>query len=143
MKQRYKLQVEAHFNSLSEIATFIRQHTIASGFDDQSAYAVEMAVDEACTNIIEHAYQDTDSGHLTLICEQQADGLQIVIFDQGTPFDPASLPDFNPATPLEQRGRRGMGMFFIYELMDSVEYRFNTHEGNRLTLFKSGQPNNE
>jgi anti-sigma regulatory factor (Ser/Thr protein kinase) len=137
MNQHYELDVEAQFSNLSEIADFIQHVTTVFNFDEQAAYAVQLAVDEACSNIIEHAYRDTEPGRLRLTCEYRAGGLQIVIFDRGTPFDPDTIPDFDPSTPLNQRGRRGMGLFFISNLMDAVEYRFNTPDGNRLTLFKA------
>ena len=139
MTETYKLTVVADVTNLRVIADFMIKVAVAAGFDDSATYEVQMAVDEACANIIEHAYQEDDDGSIRLVCEIRADGLAITIFDDGEPFDPDTIPRFDPTLPLEERGHRGMGMFFINNLMDTVDYRFNTPEGNRLTLFKRKQ----
>jgi serine/threonine-protein kinase RsbW len=95
-----------------------------------------MAVDEACTNIIEHAYGGEGEGKIQLNCQVQPEGLQVTIFDQGTPFDPEQIPELDTKAPIAERRRRGMGLFFIYKLMDRVEYKSNTPKGNQLILFK-------
>ena len=139
MTKAHELMVAADAANLRTIANFMVKVTAEAGFDDTASYAVQMAVDEACANIIEHAYQEDDDGSIRLVCEIRADGLAITIFDDGEPFDPDTIPRFDPTLPLEERGHRGMGMFFINNLMDTVDYRFNTPEGNRLTLFKRKQ----
>ena len=132
----HELTVAAEVTNLRAIANFILKVTAEAGFDDRARYEVQMAVDEACANIIEHAYSEGDEGGIRLVCEICGDGLTITIFDNGAPFEPDTIPRFDPTLPLEERGDRGMGLFFIYNLMDSVDYQFNTSEGNRLTLFK-------
>jgi serine/threonine-protein kinase RsbW len=136
MSSTHKLTVTGYFNNLARIADFINKVTVQAGLDDQASYAVQMAVDEACANIIEHAYGGEGKGKIQLNCQIQKEGLQVTIFDQGTPFDPEQVPPLNTQAPLAERDRRGMGLFFIYKLMDRVEYKFNTPQGNQLILFK-------
>jgi serine/threonine-protein kinase RsbW len=108
-----------------------------AGLNDKATYAIQMATDEACTNIIEHAYGGEGEGQIRLACHIQAEGLQVVITDQGAiSFDPSQTPQLDTRTPLSERKRRGMGLFFIHKLVDRVEYKLNTPEGNKLTLFK-------
>jgi serine/threonine-protein kinase RsbW len=104
--------------------------------DDQELYAIEMAVDEACTNIIEHAYGGEGKGSIRLTCQVKQDGLQVTICDQGAPFDPTQVPDLNTEAPLHEREEGGMGLFFIRRLVDHYEFKFGTPQGNELTLFK-------
>ena len=101
-----------------------------------------MAVDEACANIIEHAYGgETSSQKIKLVGRLRPDGLEIIIRDQGLPFDLNQPPEFDPQCPLEERQAGGMGLFFIHQLADQVEFKANTSSGNQLTLFKRrGQP---
>jgi serine/threonine-protein kinase RsbW len=139
MTDTYELTVTADAANLASIAEFVIETTAAAGFDEQTSYAVQMAVDEACANIIEHAYRESDNGRIRLVCDIGDDGLTISIFDWGTPFEPDAIPRLDPTLPLEERSNRGMGMFFIDNLMDTVDYRFNTPDGNRLTLFKRKQ----
>ena len=134
--QNSQLTVAGYFKNLSQVSEFIRQAAARAGLDERSTYAVTMAVDEACTNIIQHAYGGEGRGQIRLLCETRTDGLQVTIFDQGTPFEPSQVPELDPQAPLQQRQPGGMGMFFIRELVDSVEFKFGTPQGNRLTLIK-------
>ncbi len=143
MKEKHGLTVAAIVDNLVVIAEFINQVATDAGFDDRANYAMQMAVDEACTNIIEHAYEDTEAGSIRLECEIQVDGLTVSIFDQGLPFEPDTVPRFDPTASLEARDRRGMGLFYINNLMDAVDYSFNTPNGNRLTLFKRKRSDDE
>jgi serine/threonine-protein kinase RsbW len=131
-----KLTVSGHFKNLAQIGDFIGQAAIQAGLNDKAVYAIQMAVDEACTNIIEHAYGGEGKGQIQLTCSIQDEGLNVTIFDQGVPFEPDQVPELDVQAPLSARRRRGMGMFFINNLVDTVEYKFNTPQGNQLILFK-------
>jgi anti-sigma regulatory factor (Ser/Thr protein kinase) len=136
MPSKNKLTVAGYYENLAKIGDFIEQAAKRARLDDRGVYAIHMAVDEACTNIIEHAYGGEGKGEIRLTCDIQKDGVQVVICDQGAPFDPAQVPEFNPQTPLDERKLGGMGLFFIYSLVDRVEFKFNTPQGNQLILFK-------
>ena len=136
MAAHHKLTVAGYFKNLAQIADFIDQAAVQANLDDKAAYAIKMAVDEACTNIIEHAYGGEGNGHIQLDCAIQSDGLRVTIVDQGVPFDPTQVAKLNTQAPLPERKRRGMGLFFIHNLVDTVEYNFNTPQGNQLILFK-------
>jgi serine/threonine-protein kinase RsbW len=82
-------------------------------------YQVELAVHEACANIIEHAYAGA-SGRvkLQLTIEEQPRRLIVDIFDTGIPFDPARLEKLEIGEPKS----RGYGLYLIHQLMDKVTY---------------------
>ena len=132
----HELTVTGHFKNLAQIGDFICQAAAQAGLDERASYAAQMAVDEACTNIIEHAYGGEGQGSIRLVCRPNPAGLEITIYDQGQPFDPTHLPPLDTQAPLEQRQTGGMGVFFIYKLMDRVEFKFGTPQGNQLILFK-------
>jgi len=46
------------------------------------------------------------------------------------------VPEFNPQLPLHERQLGGMGLFFMRNLVDQVEFKFGTPQGNQLILFK-------
>lgn len=130
------LTISGHFKNLAKIGDFIGQAAMQAGLNDKAVYAIQMAVDEACTNIIEHAYGGEGKGQIKLTCRIEDEGLKVTICDQGNPFDPDQVPKLDVQAPLSARKRRGMGMFFIYNLVDTVEYKFSTPQGNQLILFK-------
>jgi serine/threonine-protein kinase RsbW len=136
MSSTRKLTITGYFNNLAKIADFVNEAATQAGLDEKGCYAVQMAVDEACANIIEHAYGGEGKGKIQLNCQIQREGLQVTILDQGRPFEPEQIPELNTKAPLSERSPRGMGLFFIYKLMDRVEYKFNTPKGNQLILFK-------
>lgn len=136
MSDLCKLRVSGKFENLVKIADFISETAARAGLDEKASYAVQMAVDEACTNIIEHAYGGEGKGEIRLACTIKRDGLQIVITDQGQSFDPHKIPKLNTQAPLSKRKQRGMGIFFIRNLVDELEYKFNTPQGNQLILLK-------
>lgn len=131
-----ELIVSALFANLAKISDFVSEAAIQAGLAEQAVYAVQMAVDEACTNIIEHAYGGENKGDIRLVCHLRTEGLQVTIYDQGLPFDPTQCPVLDTQAALSARESGGMGVFFISKLMDEVQFTFNTPAGNRLTLFK-------
>lgn len=137
---RKQMTVPGRFENLAAIGEFIRQAAAEAGLDEPAAYAIHMAVDEACANIIEHAYGGEGRGQIRLTCRIRRDGLEVTIYDRGRPFDPAQVPELDTQAPLPERSSRGMGVFFIHNLVDRVEYKFQTPAGNRLTLFKRRRP---
>lgn len=107
------------------------------GFDEDDAGLIELAVDEACSNVIRHAYRENDqgSGILVLSINQEDERLVISLSDTGPPFDPRtlSLPD------LEQHRRQyrqgGLGVYLIRTLMDHLDYN-RTEHGNEFIMVK-------
>jgi serine/threonine-protein kinase RsbW len=131
-----QLTVTGYFKNLAEVSEFIGRAAARAGLDERATYAVRMAVDEACTNIIQHAYGGEGRGQIKLLCESQAQGLRVTIYDQGRPFEPSHVPELDPQARLPERQSGGMGVFFIRNLMDTVEFEFGTPQGNRLTMLK-------
>ena len=123
------------YDSLAEIAALIRRAGQELGLSPLDQYAVEMAVDEACTNIIEHAYGGEGLGNIELTLNLETDALRIILKDHGKPFNPEKVKPPNIKAPLKRRSGRGLGLYFIYQWMDEVY--FETSEGtNTLVMTK-------
>jgi len=138
MGQLEQLIVPGRFDRLTEIAVFVTQAARAAGLNDDEVFHVEMAVDEACSNIIEHAYA-VQSGDINLACTCSTTGqLEIVIRDSGQPFDPVEVPPPNTDAPadLDQLSEGGLGLYFMRKLMDDVRFEFVPGQGNTLTMIK-------
>jgi serine/threonine-protein kinase RsbW len=124
------------FDSLAKIGKFVTRAARSAGLAPNDVYAVEMAVDEACTNIIEHAYGGEGRGDIECTCQIDTRGLKVTLRDRGSTFDPSEIPEPNIDTSLEERDVGGLGLFLIYKLMDEVRFEFNPDSGNVLTLVK-------
>jgi serine/threonine-protein kinase RsbW len=84
------------------------------------AYQVELAVQEACTNIIDHAYAgSTGRINVTLSLWEESKHLSIDLYDTGTHFDPALLRPIE----LDEPKTSGYGLFLMEQLMEKVTYR--------------------
>lgn len=126
----------ANFKSLSKISDFIVTFSEKAGFSSNDVYAIQTAVDEACSNIIDHAYGGENLGNIQIQVTPLKNGIQIILRDEGNPFDPDDVPDPDITSPLEIRKERGLGIFFMRKLMDRVIFEFSNKKGNTLTLIK-------
>jgi len=121
----------ARFESLNEIREFVGEFARSSGFKESDVYAVQLAVDEACTNIIEHAYGGECVEEIECICQVDQDTLTITLIDCGDPFNPADVPAPSLDTSLEERRTGGLGMYFMRQLMDEIHFSFIMDEGEK------------
>ena len=96
-----------------------------AGLDDQETYSVQLAVDEACTNIIEHGYGGEGIGDIEFSCEKTDDGLMVMIRDESKKFNPGEVSKPKIGTPLEELSLRGAGLFLMHSMMDEVDFSFN------------------
>jgi serine/threonine-protein kinase RsbW len=136
MDQERKRVFPARYESLAAIDRFVADAAEEAGFDKGDAYQVRLAVDEACSNIIKHAYGGEGRGVIECSCYAHEDDLTVVLRDQGQPFDPDSVPPPNLSDSIEERTGGGLGLHFIREIMDEVDFDFESEAGNVLTLVK-------
>lgn len=106
-----------------------------AGFEKFAVYSIEMAVDEACSNIIEHAYGGEGKGDIRCTCMLTDRSLTITLSDRGKSFDPSSVPPPNLSDDIDARQAHGLGLYFIRQWMDEVQFRSNSGE-NTLTMVK-------
>jgi serine/threonine-protein kinase RsbW len=123
------------YASLHPIREFIVKAAKQAGFDEAGVYAVELAVDEACSNIIEHAYGGERKGEIECSYWISEKTLTIVLKDRGKRFDPDSVPEPNFSAQLENLKAGGAGLFLMRKMMDEVRFEFD-EEGNTLTMIK-------
>ena len=133
----------ARFDQLDAIREFAAQAARDAGMDDSATYAVELCMDEACTNVIEHAYEGINGEDIECTCDSDDKNLTIIIRDHGKSFDPSSiaLPDLD--ADLESRPVGGLGVFLIKKLMDEVRFEPLGELGNVLTMIKHRHPEQE
>ena len=126
----------ARFDQLDAIRKIATQAARDAGLDDSGIYGVELSMVEACTNIIEHAYEGMDGGEIECTCDLDDEKLTITIHDHGKSFDLSSitLPDLE--SDLESRPLGGLGVFFMKKSMDELRFESQGEGGNVLTMVK-------
>jgi serine/threonine-protein kinase RsbW len=125
--------IDSDIDTIADVRHWAAQHAKATRFDKDAVFAIELAVGEAVTNIIRHAY-DNQPGHeihLSLTIDEAKFCLRILDF--GRKFDPASQPPPNLDTPREG----GYGIYLMKQVMDEVIYDTTTlPQGTQLDLIK-------
>src|SRR5215211_6158543 len=134
------LTVPATLDSLATISVFITDATSRAGLDDHAAWQVQLAVDEASTNIIQHGYSDAAPGVIELGWRMDGPDLIVTLRDRGRRFNPDDVPAPDITSPLEERQAGGLGLYLMGQLMDTVEFTFGDPHGNLLTMSKQIPP---
>jgi anti-sigma regulatory factor (Ser/Thr protein kinase) len=130
------VQYAAKFEYLDEIREFVGDIARSGGFSDKDVYNIQLATDEAASNIIEHAYEKISDGILELSCGMQDDAIKITLIDRGESFDPSEVPLPDLKADLSDRKIGGLGIFLMRKLMDEVHYEPKPDKSNVLTMIK-------
>ncbi len=112
----------ARFESLDNIRLMVAEIARSGGFSEKAIYSLQLAADEAATNIIEHAYGGVSDDSLTVTCDLKKDEIVIVLRDVGKPFNFDSVKMPNVKAKLSQRQVGGLGVYLIRRLMDTFLY---------------------
>lgn len=135
MGEKLQITLAAELASLSTFRSFIDEACQAAGMDDETCYDIKLAVDEACTNIIEHGYAGLEPGSIILSVQYGARQMVVRITDFGHPFEPGEPPTPDAEEVFESGRIGGFGLFFIYRSMDTVTYE-TTANCNTLTMIR-------
>lgn len=133
IKEEYK--IPADVNYLGEMRDFITRVGRRYGVAERIINAFKLAIDEAGTNIIRHAYRDWE-GFITIRMVIQEKSVVVSMIDQGHTFDPNTVRDPDLRRYVEIGKKGGLGIFIIRRVIDGIDYR-KTAEGNELRLTKN------
>jgi serine/threonine-protein kinase RsbW len=103
---------------------------------------VVLAVDEAVSNIMRHAYEDFSRGTRKIMVEFAADEEKVAfcLRDSGKEFDPTCIDSPNILEHVRQGRRFGLGLFLMRRVMDEVKFVFRAGIENMLTMVKYIRP---
>ena len=101
------------------------------GWGEADCLAITLALDEALANVIRHAYNNRPDGLIELECRECAEGLEIILLDNGNTPDRAKI--CARKVGCDQAG--GLGTHIIKDVMDTVSYEVSP-EGNRFVATK-------
>ncbi|MCC6195206.1 MAG: ATP-binding protein [Burkholderiales bacterium] len=104
--------------------------------DADTKYALRLAVEEVCTNLISYGYAGRPAGPIEVAVHDARDRVTLVIRDRSPPFDPGQAPAPDVTSDAEHRAIGGLGWHLVRRMMDEVSYEPGTPSGNVLTLVK-------
>jgi serine/threonine-protein kinase RsbW len=134
--QKLTKTIESRTDNLLEVREFVLRAAREFGFSEEEASKIVLAVDEACTNVIKHAYQFAPDREIEIVIQPVKDRMQITVIDDGKSFNPsiAKLPDLKQHLSHYRRG--GLGIYLMRTLMDKVEYKYAPGKKNEVRLTK-------
>ncbi len=132
IKEEHKVPAEVGY--LGEMRDFVTRIGRKYGVSERIINAFKLAIDEAGTNIIRHAYRDWE-GFITIQMLIRDKTVTVSLIDQGHAFDPNNVGDPDLQRYVEIGKKGGLGIFIIRRVIDEIDYR-KTAEGNELKLTK-------
>jgi len=132
-----QIKVEASRENLSKLLTFVEQACHRYQVSRETRLNLQLAVEEACVNIIEHGYAGLQPGMIEITFQLKDNQVFITITDFGREFDPTTYPPPDRSSEWDQRPVVGLGVFLLTKLMDEVRYTGDPKQGNRLELIKN------
>ncbi len=128
--------IELHMTSdavfLRVLRSMVDQVCSVAGFSKMQSSKIVLAVDEACSNIIRHAYKNKPGQPIIVTCHILSDKLEITMIDRGEAADVSSIKPRR----LDDIRRGGLGVYIIRTIMDEVHYENVAAIGNRLVMAK-------
>ncbi len=132
-----ELSVNSTTENLKDIRDFIKNEALNAGFATDAAEKIILAVDEACTNIIKHAYKYSINGLISISVNNENNKFVVSIIDDGGHFNPNDVPEPDVREYHKQRKPGGLGMFLMRKLMDEVVYNNLSDNRNQVVLVKN------
>jgi serine/threonine-protein kinase RsbW len=132
-----ELIVKSKTENLSDIRDFISHNAFSAGIKKEMIENIMLAVDEACTNIIKHAYRSLPDGEIKIELKYNHEKFTILIIDYGNSFDPDIVPDPDLRKYYDERKVGGLGMYLMKTLMDEVKYISIPGKYNQVLLSKN------
>jgi len=115
--------------------SFVREAAVCFGFEGSPLSEIEVAVEEAVTNVMSHGYDAEESVDFRISCQRLPQGIAIIIHEMGMPFDPARIPQY--AGPnLDEGSAAGLGVHLMRSLMDECSFVNLGPEGKQTRLVK-------
>lgn len=128
------MKIPSRTDNLDIIRVFIGDIARKAGFNDDSISEIELAVDEACANVIKHAYRYDSNQHIDIIVETNSSKLTITISDHGQGFDPEKIE--SSELRIKKHARGGLGIALIKKIMDEVTFQIQPGVRNEVRMVK-------
>jgi len=136
----WRIERIARPEDLPALLSFVEAACADAHLPDDIAFAVRLATEEACMNVIKHAYRGRQPGPIALGIARDASEVVVTIEDHGVDFDPSSVPAPVLDASAELRPLGGLGWHLITQTMDEVRHEHDAVTGNLLTLRKCIPP---
>ena len=133
-----QLKIANETKNLTLLRNFVTEVATEMEIPGTERNKIILAVDEAVSNIIEHAYDSSSEGknEISVMLISSAEQVEITITDSGREFDPTEIKDPNIKLHINEGRKNGLGIFLMRQIMDEVRYTFRAGVENQLVMVK-------
>jgi serine/threonine-protein kinase RsbW len=134
--KQYQLKIPSQTDNLELIRNFVSGVAKKVGFDANDTNKIELAIDEACTNVIKHAYKHDEHQDIDVAIKIDYQKIAIIVTDRGDSFrmKDVELPDMKDYLAELRVG--GLGIYLMKTLMDEVDYKTDSKGQNKVKMVK-------
>jgi serine/threonine-protein kinase RsbW len=140
VSETWRIERVARPEDLPALLSFVDATCAAAHLPDAIGFAVRLATEEACMNVIKHGYRGRTPGPVAIRITCEPSHVIVTIEDHGVRFDPATVPAPELDASAELRPLGGLGWHLILQTMDEVHHEHDVVKGNTLTLRKCIPP---
>lgn len=133
MDKQVQLKLKNDVQELGKLAEFLERLGEEWNIPPKTIMSVNLTLEEAVSNIIFYAFQDTAVHQIEIEFQLFDDSLEMILSDDGKPFNPLIHTDPDTSLPLEERPIGGLGILLIKKLMDEISYE-RIENKNQMTL---------
>lgn len=141
IERKFTLQVPSSTENLALIREFVTAVGRQAQLEETDISSLELAVDEACANVIEHAYGHDITKEVVVRAKFDDESLRISVIDEGLGFEPDKAPQESVEDLIKERKSGGLGIRLIKQLMDDVSYEIVPGQKNELHMTKKIRKN--
>lgn len=131
-----QLSIPSDLRMLAVVRAFVEAICQSAELERSVIHAIVLATGEAVSNIIRHAHRECPDAQLRIGCRLTTETMEIVLVDEGQPFDLEKVPCLDPGE-LRVGGR---GVYLMRALMDEVSCQNLGEGGNILRMVKKTRP---
>jgi serine/threonine-protein kinase RsbW len=136
LERTFTLQVPSSTENLAMIRDFVTSIAEQAGLTPGEVAQIELAVDEACANVMEHAYGRDITKEVSVRATLDGDAVEINVIDTGQGFDPTAVKQLELEKLISNRKSGGLGMRLMKKFMDEVHYEMIPGKKNELRMIK-------
>ena len=128
-----RLLIDSRLSEIRRASELVDAFKARHGLADDDANAIHVVLDEVLSNSIRHGLAGVASHEIKVTLDLSEGEIMLEVEDDGVAYDPTQAAAPALTGTLEERTEGGLGMAFVRQLTDSIEYR-RIDGRNRLML---------
>lgn len=136
IQNKYHLKLPSQSENLSIVRELVAKVASKVGFNKDDVSKIELAVDEACANVIKHAYGKNSKNFIDVIIKIDNKKLMVTVTDSGKGFNPKDIKIPDMKDYLSEMRVGGLGLYLIETLMDKVDFNVKPGIKNQVKMIK-------